>query len=147
MARVDAAGIAMVYENKVLILDPHGYYNEMWSIPKGKMDSGESVAVSAARETKEEVGIAISPENLEDHFTVRYTSRPKVLHFFIYPISDLSEIGLDSEEVPKDRLDIREAKAAIFLPFDEAEQRLAKSIKQIIPIIKKEVANERESGR
>lgn len=52
--RVEAAGGIVVCQSKVLIMKRNG----IWDLPKGKVDSGESLESAAIREVEEETGIS-----------------------------------------------------------------------------------------
>jgi len=63
-----SAGLAIIYDNKVLLAHTtnRGWYGS-YGIPKGGIEKGESKIQAAIRETKEEVGISV-PKNLIDNF-------------------------------------------------------------------------------
>lgn len=41
-------------------------FNNMWSVPSGRLDQDEGIFNAAIRETKEEVGVVIEKENLSE---------------------------------------------------------------------------------
>lgn len=132
MAIVKSAGLAIVYNNKLLLGHPTGHRDESLTIPKGKIDKGETKLEAAIRETYEEVGIQVplelvGPEG--DKVEYRKTKRGvknagnvyKIVYWFPVLIEDLSQIGLESEEINKDSLELREIDWARFIPADEIE--------------------------
>ena len=53
--RVDAAGGVVVRDGRVLLVHRPRY--DDWSLPKGKLDPGESFEEAALREVEEETGL------------------------------------------------------------------------------------------
>lgn len=49
------------------------FRNNVWDLPKGKLEKGESIAGCARREVSEEVGLATPPDILADLGTTRHT--------------------------------------------------------------------------
>src|SRR6266487_1689135 len=66
-----SACIAIRSSNKVLIVK--ACYKDHWTFPSGIVDANESPKAAAIRETFEEVGIKVRPEDCE-LLTVIYTS-------------------------------------------------------------------------
>ena len=54
-------------EDQILLLKRQntGWMDGSWGVPGGSLDPNETIAEAAARETYEEVGILINPEDLE----------------------------------------------------------------------------------
>lgn len=54
-------------EDQILLLKRNntGWMDDFWGMPGGSLELNESIAEAAARETYEEVGILINPEDLE----------------------------------------------------------------------------------
>ena len=129
------AGVAIVYNNKILLVHPT---NASWrkptlGIPKGKVEPGEDVLTGAIRELREETGIEVNPRILagsEPHVVDLYDKSgniEKQLIYFLYEISDLSEIGLQTERVPKSQLQQKEVDWAGFMSPNEAYPMTNKS--------------------
>ena len=61
MSKVNAAGVFLVRnDGKILVGHPTGHPEDVWSIPKGKIDDGETALEGAIRETLEETNIDLS---------------------------------------------------------------------------------------
>lgn len=84
---VQAAGGVMVRDGAVAIV--HRPYRSDWSIPKGKLDPGESFEQAAVRELQEETGFAVE---LGDELpAVRYRDhhdRPKLVRYWLMRVTD-----------------------------------------------------------
>jgi 8-oxo-dGTP pyrophosphatase MutT (NUDIX family) len=126
----DSAGIAIVYKDSVLLVHPTngGWKRPNLGIPKGKIEPGEDLIEAAIRETAEETGIFIKPDQLNKSVnTIEVYSNQKYqksIHYFICEISDLSEIGLDSIRVPKQQLQLEEIDWAGFVKINEAYHKI-----------------------
>ena len=139
-----SAGTCILYKNKILFCHPtNGSWFGSYSPAKGGVDEGESFIDAAIRETKEEIGISISKNqilNIETPIEVLYFSKKKTIHkivyLFIVKINDLSEIGLTSEIVPKDQLQIEEVDWAGFLTADEIKEKSFHRFLNLIELIK-----------
>lgn len=82
---VQAAGGVIVREGLIAVV--HRPHREDWSLPKGKLDAGESFEEAALREIREETGyeVALGEELTE----VRYEDhkgRPKVVRYWLMSI-------------------------------------------------------------
>lgn len=120
-----AAGVAIIYDNKILLVHPTGasWKKGSCGIPKGRIEQGEDLMESALRELEEETGIRLEPAQLNPEMhTVDSIGKDgnRQLIYFVAQIQDLSEIGLDSERVPKDQLQIEEIDWAKFVSPMEA---------------------------
>lgn len=136
-----SAGLAIVYNNKVLIghMTGKGWWRT-YSIPKGHLDSGESILQAALRETYEEVGIRV-PKDLipSNYLTCPYIKKGKHykdVHYYIVQIDSLDQIGLKGEIVPKSQLQMEEIDWAGFVPLKEAKKRIAPVMLPIIENLK-----------
>ena len=133
-----SAGLAIIYDNKVLLCHTtnRGWYGS-YGIPKGGIEKGESKLDAAIRETKEEVGIRV-PKNLIDKtehtftLTTRKYKYTKIVYYFVVNISDLSQIGLKDLRVPKKQLQLEEVDWAGFIDYKEAMKRVMKSQQVVI---------------
>jgi 8-oxo-dGTP pyrophosphatase MutT (NUDIX family) len=62
--RQTSCGVIVTDRERVLL--GHATRSPRWDIPKGGMEPGETLPVTAARELLEETGLAIAPEELTD---------------------------------------------------------------------------------
>ena len=136
-----SAGFAIIYNGKILL--GHMTGKRWWgsyTIPKGHLESGESVLQAAIRETYEEIGIRV-PKNLipSNYLTCPYIkdgNHYKDVHYYIVPIDSLDQIGLSTEIVPRAQLQTEEVDWAGFVPFKEAQKRIAPVMLPIIQNLK-----------
>jgi 8-oxo-dGTP pyrophosphatase MutT (NUDIX family) len=81
------AGIYLVNnEGKVLMGKPSGHNDTFWSIPKGKMEEGETAWQTAMRETQEESNVDLKDIELDKIYElpkVKYTSGKKCIYPFV----------------------------------------------------------------
>jgi len=86
MGIVKAAGVFLVRkDNKVLIGHPTGHKPDFWSIPKGKVEEGETNLEAALRETQEESNVNLLGKMLTLYPLERstYRHKKKCLYSFI----------------------------------------------------------------
>jgi len=116
---------------EVLIVHPAGDYNKnaAWSIPKGKLDPGETSEDAARRELWEETNVK-APAKLDSLGNVTYKSKKKV-HCFCG----------EAPSVCRPKCDTREVDKAEFKPLDEAEELLHYAQKEFIHRLRKYIAN------
>lgn len=122
---VELAGIVFIYENQILLCYPRNKSSEQqWTIPKGKVDKKEKPKETAVRETFEEVGIKIKKSELEKGGMISFVTSDKeikLLHYYIYQVKNLKELGLKTSEVPLKWLQKDEIKDARFFSLSDAE--------------------------
>ena len=67
----------------MLLRQNTGYLDNYWSFPAGHVETGESATEGMIREAREELGIILSPDNLQVvHVMHRKTNRLNVDIFF-----------------------------------------------------------------
>tara|TARA_Y100000389_G_scaffold169467_1_gene175782 strand:- start:501 stop:974 length:474 start_codon:yes stop_codon:yes gene_type:complete len=123
-----AAGVAITFEGKVLLVHPTGasWKKSAVGIPKGGIQDGEDILTAAIRELKEETGILLSRDDLlkkEMQSVDKYNSKGdiiQVLNYYIFPIKELSEIGMSSLKVDKSNLQLEEIDWAGFININDA---------------------------
>ncbi len=93
------------FEGKLLLLKRHPkkLFGDMWGVPGGKVESGESPEEGLIREVFEEVGIVIDKTLIEPIHTLYIQSADSlshrvVYHMFYCPLSELPELTLHLEE-------------------------------------------------
>ncbi len=123
-----AAGVAITFEGKVLLVHPTGasWKTSAVGIPKGGIQDGEDTLTAAIRELKEETGISISPSLLADkemQSVDKYNNKGdliQVLTYYVLPIKDLSEIGMTALKIDKSNLQLEEIDWAGFIDINDA---------------------------
>lgn len=128
-----SAGVVIILKGeKVLLCHPS---NSRWfgtySFPKGGIEEGETTLDAALRELKEETSVIVNKNqisNLKDPIVVYYENKKgvkyKSITLYTVHINELSEIGLESEIIPKEKLQIEEIDWAGFIDKQEAELRI-----------------------
>jgi len=91
--KVHAAGIFLMRKDfNILICHPTNHAPNVWSIPKGKIEEGESDIEAAIRETYEETNIDLNDKsldvnnnfNIHEFDIVNYGHKKKDLHPFLF---------------------------------------------------------------
>lgn len=69
------------------------YRNDVWDLPKGKLEDGESIATCAQREVQEEIGLSIPPNVIAElgttyhSYTLKGQSVEKETFWFVMQLS------------------------------------------------------------
>ena len=132
----DSAGIVIIYHSKnskpkiLLVHATNGSWAKpVMGIPKGKIEDDESPEDAAFRETYEETGIRIKPNQVEQSTEIIqvYSGKTVVnnIHYLICNINSLFEIGLTGLTVPKSQLQSGEIDWAGFIDIDLAYSKIA----------------------
>ena len=140
-----SAGVIIILnKNKVLLCHPT---NSRWfgtySFPKGGIEKNESEIDAAIRELREESSVVVDKSqisNIKDPIIVDYVNKKgekkyKQLYLYVVYINDISEIGLDSETIPTERLQIEEIDWCGFLPKQEAKSRIFHRVEHLLDMI------------
>ena len=103
MAREHASGIFILRKDgKLLICHPTNHAVDFYSIPKGKIELGETKIEAAIRETFEETNINLFETNdfyITQLESVGYRSGKKTLHSFLYKEKLISTFDWDNIEI------------------------------------------------
>ena len=120
---IESAGLLILQDNKMLLAHPtRAPWYGTYTIPKGKVEDGESYIDAALRETKEEVGIDIDTKDIDHNYKViNYTDSKnriykKVMYFIAKPSIPI--------EIDKSKLDKREVNWVGFVDKDDAMDRI-----------------------
>jgi ADP-ribose pyrophosphatase YjhB (NUDIX family) len=133
---VESAGLVIIYDNKILLEHPKGQkWYDTYSIPKGHIEEGEDKITAALRETKEEIGIEFSADQI-DPTTEGYISYTdpkgniyKKVYFYIIILNE--QIQIDKDKLQKDEIDW-----AGFLTKEDAEKRIFWRLKRLLVNLK-----------
>ena len=140
---VNSVGFVILWENKILLAHPKKQSeNNTWTIAKGKIEKDETYLQCAIRETKEEIGLDIDenllPSNIEWK-TIIYKNIKnksyKKLHYIIINIINLSEIGLEKENIVYEKLSISEIDEARFMNKEEASTKIFWRQKELLNLL------------
>ena len=126
-----SAGTCIIYNNKILFCHPtSAAWVGTFSPAKGGVDEDETNLEAAIRETKEEIGVDITHNmisNIDKPIEIIYLNKKnfthKIVYLYVVKINSLSEIGLTSEIVPVEQLQISEVDWAGFLNIDEIKEK------------------------
>lgn len=138
MSRRESAGLAIVFENRVLLAHSTGRgWWKSYGIPKGGIEPGETALDAAIRETYEEVGIRVprslvQPTAYEYILSSKKGRQSKRVQWFVVHLSSLEQVGLSSLVVPKKQLQLSEVDWAGFIDLREAQKRVTKSQESVI---------------
>jgi ADP-ribose pyrophosphatase YjhB (NUDIX family) len=104
------AGLVIISDNKILLIHPNGEYNKKtWGIPKGTVEKGDGIMETAIRETYEETGVIVNPEDIESDMHIFYYKKKnkdvkKYIYYFIVNIRP-EDIRINKSIVPNDEVD------------------------------------------
>lgn len=90
------------FEDKFILLhrQDHKDRGNLWGVPAGKVDPGETPVIAVQREIQEETGLSQNTENIH-HFSqvfVRYPDYDFIFHIFHTKLADNKTIQIDSKE-------------------------------------------------
>jgi 8-oxo-dGTP diphosphatase len=93
---IRAAGGVVVRDGRVAVIHRPKY--DDWSLPKGKLDPGETWEEAALREVEEEIGVRgrLGRELESSRYT--HKGRPKVVRYWVMSVDDAREF-VPGEEV------------------------------------------------
>lgn len=102
-----SAGLLIIQEGKMLLAHPTGSpWFGTYTIPKGKVEKGETPLDAAIRETNEEVGILINRQEVElnaPHIIPYFDKNGKIykelVYYIVKPLRKISIGELQKEEV------------------------------------------------
>jgi len=94
---IEAAGGVVMRDGKVALVHRPRY--DDWTLPKGKLDPGESFEEAATREVEEETGLRASLVRELPGTSYNATGRPKVVRYW------LMDVVHEGSFVPNDETD------------------------------------------
>jgi 8-oxo-dGTP diphosphatase len=97
MDRVEAAGGVVVRDGQVAVVHRPRY--DDWSLPKGKLDPGESFEDAALREVEEETGLRCGLVRELPAVEYEVRGRPKLVRYWAMEVVD------ETPFVPNDEVD------------------------------------------
>ena len=139
-----SAGVVIILNNtKILLSHATGArWEKTFSFPKGGIEKDEKRIVAAIRELAEETSIVITREqisNKEEPIVVNYVDKYgenyKRLYLYTVYIEDISEIGLESEIVPVENLQVDELDWCGFLTKEEAKDKIFNRVDHLLDLI------------
>jgi ADP-ribose pyrophosphatase YjhB (NUDIX family) len=120
---IESAGLLIIQDNKMLLAHPtRAPWYGTYTIPKGKVEEGETYLNAALRETKEEVGVDININDINpDYRVINYTDSrnriyKKVIYFIVKPSIPIN--------VDKTNIDKKEVNWVGFVDKDDAMDRI-----------------------
>jgi ADP-ribose pyrophosphatase YjhB (NUDIX family) len=142
--KVSAGVIVILRNEKLLLCHPTGHkWIDSFSFPKGGVDVDESTIDAALRELREETSVIVDKsqiENLENPITVNYKNKKGVKYkkviLFIARINSVSDIGLDSDVIQRERLQLEEVDWAGFLTKEDAKIKIFHRFAHLLDLIK-----------
>lgn len=139
----NTAGIFYIdKDGKLLVCHPTGMSQDTWSIPKGKLEEGETALAAAIRETFEEANLDCSNcTNIVTLPAVTYVNKRKRLHPFLVVAAMNADAGLEgttfrcNSNVPESRGGFPEMDAYRLVDLDIAANILHESQVRCLPHI------------
>jgi 8-oxo-dGTP pyrophosphatase MutT (NUDIX family) len=95
--RIEAAGGVVMRDGQVALVHRPRY--DDWTLPKGKLDSGESFEEAAVREVEEETGLRSRLVRELPATTYEVNGRPKIVRYW------LMDVGHEGSFMPNDETD------------------------------------------
>ncbi|TLS50097.1 NUDIX hydrolase [Paenibacillus antri] len=130
-----ATSVGVLITNGIVYLACHSTGNSFYDLPKGIMEPGESPIDVCCRETKEETGISLDPARLRDLGVFPYL-RNKDLHLFLWVTDELPDpnrmVCTSFFEHPRSKRWIPEVDGYRYIPFEETNQWMAKSMAVVL---------------
>jgi ADP-ribose pyrophosphatase YjhB (NUDIX family) len=127
-----SAGLVIIQKGTILLGHPTGQkWYGTYSFPKGHVEPGEDLLDAAIRETKEEIGLSINPEDVvfPEPDYIDYLDKDKKLYKRVYYfIVNPSEPIYQNSIIP----DKKEIDWAGFLTKEKAEVRIFWRLKEVL---------------
>jgi 8-oxo-dGTP diphosphatase len=119
MYEVEAAGCVVRHEGRIAVIHRPRY--DDWSLPKGKLDPGESFEEAAVREVEEEIGVRgeLGAE-LDASMYADHQGRAKIVRYWLMDVDDVPEFAANDEVDEVRWLTPDEARALLTYDRDRA---------------------------
>jgi 8-oxo-dGTP pyrophosphatase MutT (NUDIX family) len=130
-----SCGVIIADRERILL--GHATRSPRWDIPKGEADPGEDLVAAAARELKEETGLAVTPDELAPLGVHPYL-RGKHLALFAWAppaLPDPKRLRCSSTFTLPDGTTLPEFDRFGLFPWDEALGRVGKNLARILASI------------
>lgn len=133
----ELSGIALIVENKILLVHPKKYKEEKykWSIPKGHIE-GKDSHKSALKELEEESGISIKDKEFNEKFTIDYKKSGvvKFMEVYVYRLEkkDIEKYLGEKWEIKKKWYDKDEIWKCKFFDIKQAQNKIESGMLEII---------------
>jgi 8-oxo-dGTP diphosphatase len=117
---IEAAGavVLSVIDGREQVLVVHRPHRSDWSLPKGKLEAGESHDVAAVREVLEETGVHCVLGPFLGTRSYEVAGQPKTVHYWRAAVSEQHPHENDDEVDEVRWVDISEAKELLTYPDD-----------------------------
>ena len=131
-----SAGLAIIKDDKLLLCHPtNARWEGTYSLPKGKVEEGETNIEAAIRETMEETGIlipesAIEPKEYEIEYMDKNNKIYKKVYYYIVWVENYPDI------IPKHQLQLEEVDWVGFLNYEEAQKKVFWRFNPILELLK-----------
>ena len=134
------AGIVLIKENKVALIERHRAGLDYYVFPGGGVDEGETPEQAAIRETMEELGIEVSIKQKVAEITLGPKSRQ--IYFLVEHVSGEFGTGTGEEFTDSDPNDPDEGiYVPIWMPIDELPRRTNIYPSELSRLVVKSVRN------
>lgn len=141
-----SAGIIIILKGEKILLchSTNSKWFGTYSVPKGGVNRDETEIDGAIRELREETSIRVEKSqilNAKDPIVIEYTNRKtkalyKKLYLFTVYINDLKEVGLATEILPREMLQLHEIDWCGFLNRKEAQFRIFHRVEHLLHLLK-----------
>jgi len=133
-----SGGLVIVQNNQILLVHPtNAAWSGTYSIPKGKIEDFETPLDAAIRETKEEIGIDINPEWIENKVPeiIPYKNgKGKTYKKVFWYLVDLDKVGVELV-ISNDHVGKREVDWAGCLTLEEAKEKIFWRFQPILKLL------------
>ena len=119
--RIDAAGGVVERDGRVLLVHRPRY--DDWTVPKGKLDPGESFEDAALREVEEETGVRCTLGRELPAARYEVNGRPKLVRYWL--MAPEAELGFTPNDETDDLRWVSPDEARALLTYDRDRDVLA----------------------